>query len=105
MTSYERPCKSVRNIPPEFLNKTKEVLGKGYLQGTSVCIKENQDQELSSRTINLISREANILSQLSHPAVCFLIGIQIQQKPYYLATSLYEVRGHSITVHDLLFPV
>ena len=51
--------------------------------------------------VSVISREANILSQLTHPAVCFLIGVQIQQKPYYLITSLYEV---SITLHNLLFP-
>ena len=52
----------------------------------------------------MINREANILSQLGHPAVCFLLGIQVQQKPYYLITNLYEVRGCSLTAYDLLFP-
>ena len=110
MISYERPSKSIRNIPPELLIKTAEILGKGrfascfkaYLQGTSVCIKEN-DQMLRSRATSAVSKEANILSQLSHPAVCFLIGIQAQQTPYCLVINLYEVRGYSITIHDLLF--
>lgn len=110
--SYKKPNRSIRYIPPELLNKTKEVLGKGrfascikaYIQGTSVCIKENHDQKVCSRVISTISKEANILSQLSHPAVCFLIGIQVQQKSYFLVTCLYEVRGFAITLHDLLFP-
>ena len=83
-TPYKKPN---RSIAPELLNKTKEVLGKGrfascikvYLQGTSVCIKENHDQKVCLRMISIISKEANILSQLSHPAVCFLIGIQINK--------------------------
>ena len=59
---------------------------------------------LSSRAKSAVSKEANILSQLSHPAVCFLIGVQTQQTPYYLVTNLYEVRGYSITIHNILFP-
>lgn len=111
MISYERPNKSIRNISPKLLNKIAEVLGigrfascfKAYLQGTSVCIKGN-DQLSPSKAINAVSKEANILSQLSHPGICFLIGVQAQQTPYCLVVNLYEVRGYSITVHDLLFP-
>ena len=53
-----------------------------------------------------VNKEANILSQLSHLEVCFLLGVQVQQKPYYLLYGLYnyEVRGHALTVYDLLFP-
>ena len=60
---------------------------KGYLQGTSVCIKKNHDQASVARTISLINKEAKMLSQVSHPALCFLIGIQIQKKQFYLITS------------------
>ena len=77
---------------------------KGYLQGTSVCIKKNHDQASVARTISLINKEANMLSQVSHPALCFLIGIQIQKKPFYLITNLYTVKGHALTIHDLVFP-
>ena len=112
LIAYEGPCESVRSISWTLVSKTDIVLGKGrfatcvkgYLQGTSVCIKINCDGASSSRAVDLISKEANILSKLGHPAVCFLQGIQTQQKPYYLLTNLYEVRGFSLTVYDLIFP-
>ena len=102
LIAYERPHESVKNISSTFVNIT---LGKGrfamcirgYLQGTSICIKIPHDETSTNfKAINLISKEANILSQLSHPAVCFLLGIQ---KPYYLITNLYEVRGYTVTVY------
>ena len=101
---------NLKNISPTLVNKTDITLGKGrfamcikgYLQGTSICIKIPHDETSTNfKAINLISKEANILSQLSHPAVCFLLGIQ---KPYYLITNLYEVRGYTVTAYDLLFP-
>lgn len=74
------------------------------MQGTTVCIKKNHDQASAARAISFINKEANMLSQFSHPALCFLIGIQIQKKPFYLITNLYTVKGHALTIHDLVFP-
>lgn len=112
--AYERLNESVKNISAALVSKTNIVLGKGrfatcvkgYLQGTSICIKINYGDKSSTncKVINLITKEANILSQLGHPAVCFIIGIQTHIQPYYLITNLYEVRGYALTLYDLLFP-
>ena len=112
--AYERLNESVKNISAALVSKTNIVLGKGrfatcvkgYLQGTSICIKINYGDKSSTncKVIILITKEANILSQLGHPAVCFIIGIQTHIQPYYLITNLYEVRGYALTIYDLLFP-
>lgn len=112
ISTFEQLSKSVKTIATELIKETDTIVGegrfaacvKGYLQGTSVCIKKNHDQASVARTISLINKEANMLSQVSHPALCFLIGIQIQKKPFYLITNLYTVKGHALTIHDLVFP-
>ena len=84
MISYVRPSQSVWKVSLELVNKTSELLGKGrfascfkaYLQGISVCIKV-LDQIFPSIKSAVI-KEPNFLSQIGHPAVCFLIGAQTQ---------------------------
>jgi len=97
LIAYERPHGTVKSISSELVSKTNITLGKGrfatcikgYLQGTSVCIKINQDDTSSTKVdatsstkvINLITKEANILSRLGHPAVYFLLGMQTYIQP------------------------
>lgn len=107
---FECHLEFVRCIPFELMVITDEVLGsgrfgvckKGFLQGTPVrvkymnCSSENLEQ-------NLISKEASVLSQLSHPSVCFVHGIQTKgEKRISLVVSLYDVDGFVVTIHDLI---
>ena len=77
--TFEQLSKSIKTIATELIKETDMIVGKGrfavcvkgYLQGTSVCIKKNHDQASVARTISLINKEANMLSQVSHPALCF----------------------------------
>ena len=77
----ERPRESVKNISSTLLTKTDTILGKGcfatcikgYSQGTSVCIKMNNDDACRA---DLMHEEADSLFQFGHPAVCFLQGTQ-----------------------------
>ena len=100
----------MRRIPVELIVHTDEILGsgrfgtckKGFMQGTPVCLKymDCYDQSVEQK---LIHREACVLSQLSHPSICFLHGIQVEDdKCTSLVMSLYVIDGVVVTVHDLI---
>ena len=98
---FECHLKFVRQIPFELIVTTDEVLGsgqfavckKGFLQGMPVCLKYmNSSNETLKQ--NLVCKEASALSQLSHPNVCFVHGIQTKQENYIsLVMSFYDVHG------------
>jgi hypothetical protein len=52
---------------------------RGCLQGTPVCLKH-----LKSSKKENIMQEASVFSGLSHHAICFLLGVQVEEEPYYL---------------------
>jgi len=107
---FECHLKFVRKIPFELIVTTDEVLGsgqfavckKGFLQGMPVCLKYmNSSNETLKQ--NLVCKETSALSQLSHPNVCFVHGIQTKQENYIsLFMSLYDVHGFVVTIHDLI---
>ena len=70
------------------------------MQDTAVCLKHFK----SSKKEHAL-HEASMLSNLNHPSVCFLHGVQCDQKPYYyLVTNLYLINGYSVTIYDLMSP-
>ena len=100
----------MRRIPVELIVHTDEILGsgrfgtckKGFMQGTPVILKY-MDCYNQSVEKKLIHREACVLSQLSHPSICFLHGIQVEDdKCTSLVMSLYVIDGVVVTVHDLV---
>ena len=70
---------------------------RGCLQGTPVCLKY-----VKSTKKEHIMCEASTLSGLSHHAICFLHGVQVEEEPYYLVTNIYLIQEHSITIYDFL---
>ena len=47
-------------------------------------------------------REASVLSGLSHHAICFLLGVQVEEEPYYIVTNIYLTKEHSVIVYDFI---
>lgn len=99
---------SVRRIPSSLITYHDEILGEGRfgicklvsLQGSPVCIKEVRADV--PRAKELIMHEASVLLRLCHPSVCFLLGIQILNCPYFLVLNLYAINGFSISIYDFL---
>lgn len=100
-------AQSVWHIPPSFYHIETDILGEGsfgtcakaYMQGIEVCLKQLKCAEVHSKSL---LREATILSKFNHSAICFLHGVQCEQKPYCLVMNLYTVDGFSVTIYDFL---
>ena len=75
---------------------------KAYFQGMPVCVKELKDKDIHSSK-SAILHEAQVLSKLCHPSLCWLIAVQIQSAPFQMVTPLYAVDNVSVTYHDILF--
>ena len=96
----------MKRIPPSLLNTSDVVIGEGVfgickqslLQGTTVCVKQMKGLESSS-----LLYEAGILSSLSHPSLCWLIGVQIDYSPYQIVTPYYSIDGIKVELYDVLF--
>ena len=74
---------------------------KAYLQGTIVCVKELKVHTPSSKSVLL--QEAEMLSRMCHPSLCWLMAIQIYAFPFQLVLPYYCIEGASVTYHDVLF--
>ena len=98
-----------KTIAPIMLSVSSEVIGEGvfgvcrkaYLQGTLVCVKELKDKSIQSKSAVL--QEAQVLSRLSHPSLCWLIGVQVQSAPFQLVTPYYTVDNIPVMYYDILF--
>ena len=102
------PCMLMPN-PNATINQTN-CIGNGVfgacfkhsLQGFPVCVKILNDQTEQGKIS--LQNEAIALLTLCHPAVCWLWGMQTKSVPYFLVTTLYTIRGVSLTMHTLLSP-
>ena len=74
---------------------------KAYFQGTVVCVKVLKDHTQSSKSALL--HEAEILSIMCHPSLCWLVAMQVEAVPFQLVLPYYAIQGRSVTYHDLLF--
>ena len=97
-------------IPPTMLRSCPNgLIGEGvfgrchkaFLQGTAVCVKELKGQTQSSKSSLL--QEAEMLSRMCHPSLCWLVAIQMHTVPFQLVLPYYAVEGTPITYHDVLF--
>ena len=49
-----------------------------------------------------VQKEAQLLSQLSHPGIQYLFGICTEEEPQLLISSFYGISGKSRSFHDAL---
>ena len=54
---------------------------KGYMQGFEVCLKQIKGSSGITTKMYWL-REASILSNLCHQAICFMHGVQCEKEPY-----------------------
>ena len=74
---------------------------KAFLQGTVACVKEYKGHTQSSKSSLL--QEAEMLSTMFHPSLCWLVALQIHTVPFQLVLPYYAVEGTPVTYHDVLF--
>lgn len=98
----------VKKLSPSLLCSSELVIGEGFctctkwtLLGTPVCVK--QSKGVATEQSALI-HEARILALLSHPSVCWLIGIQAEAVPNQIVMPFYSVDGGvKVELYDVLF--
>ena len=104
-------ARCVRRIPSSLFRVDDDTISlgegsfgkcmKGYMQGFEVCLKQIKGSSGITTKMSLL-REASILSNLCHQAICFLHGVQCEKEPYYLVKNLYVINGFSVTIYDFL---
>lgn len=72
---------------------------KMYYRGLPVAVKEFHPG-LSS--CSDVQKEAQLMSELSHPGIPFLFGVCSKEEPHLLISSFYEISGKSYTLHNAL---